>query len=213
MRCPNIPVVMSKKKDIAGTFRLLWVAPEDVELLGGDIPWRPEVLEGPDKELEDESGITVIYRVSSFGFSGSPGEWSMFGRATEEYHRAHNKPAQPRRDLGTGFDAKVLVGDRAVRGVETLGERGSVRVRGQDDAGQGGDQCGEGQDRRSLPDRSNNNRPVIHTESKEPNPTKYYKILQNISEKYVRPGLHNKHTGLSGIPKIETLVQNFRKAR
>ena len=107
VRCPKIPVVMSKK-DIAGAFRLLWVAPEDVELFGGDM----EVLKGEEAVGEEccSAGVTVIYLVSSFGFSGSPGEWSMFGRVTEEYHRAH-RPEQPRRDLRTGFDAKVLVDD------------------------------------------------------------------------------------------------------
>ena len=34
----------------------------------------------------------------------------MWGRATEEYHRGH-RPAEPRRDLSLGFDAKVLVDD------------------------------------------------------------------------------------------------------
>ena len=109
IRCPNLPVVMSKK-DIAGAFRLLWVAPGDVELFGGDIPWEgDELQEGLPAEGEEQCsrGITVLYLVSSFGFSGSPGEWTIFGRATEEYHRAH-KPSNPRRDLAIGFDAKVL---------------------------------------------------------------------------------------------------------
>jgi hypothetical protein len=56
------------------------------------------------------SEMTVIYLVSSFGFSGAPGEWTAFGRATEEYHRAH-RPGESRRDGLAGFDAKILVDD------------------------------------------------------------------------------------------------------
>lgn len=40
-RFPNIPVLIAKK-DIAGAFRLLWVAPEDVPLFAGDLPWQEE---------------------------------------------------------------------------------------------------------------------------------------------------------------------------
>ena len=109
LRNPGLPVLLAKK-DIAGAFRLLWVAPSDVELFAGDLPWREEAFpEEEDVPLEIK-GVTVIYLVSSFGFSGSPGEWGVWGRATEEYHRAH-RPVVPRRDLRTGFDSKVLVDD------------------------------------------------------------------------------------------------------
>ena len=111
VRCPNTPILMAKK-DIAGAFRLLWVDPADVELFGGDLPWKPEAfqLESWEKESVCEQGITVLYLVSSFGFSGSPGEWTAWGRATEEYHRGF-RPGRSRRDLSVGFDAKVLVDD------------------------------------------------------------------------------------------------------
>eukprot|EP00435_Cladocopium_sp_Y103_P056630 s604_g19.t1 len=109
-RNPNVPVLMAKK-DIAGAFRLLWVAPEDVELFGGDVPWKADGFPGETAWADEEfPGVTVIYLVSSFGFSGSPGEWGVWGRATEEFHRAH-RPENTRRDLGTGFDSKVLVDD------------------------------------------------------------------------------------------------------
>jgi hypothetical protein len=100
------------KKDIAGAFRLLWVDPSDVALFAGDLPWQPQKAFGEAEEVEKpvEGDITVVYLVSSFGFSGSPGEWCMWGRATEEYHRAH-KPMLRRRDMADGFDAKVLVDD------------------------------------------------------------------------------------------------------
>ena len=39
-RCPGLPVLMAKK-DISGTFRLLWVDPADVALFAGDLPWQP----------------------------------------------------------------------------------------------------------------------------------------------------------------------------
>ena len=57
--------------------------------------------------------MTVVYLVSSFGFSGSPGEWTAFGRATEEYHRAH-RPGEPRRDGRCGFCSKILVDDNVL---------------------------------------------------------------------------------------------------
>ena len=112
-RNPGLPVLLAKK-DISGAFRLLWVDPADVELFAGDLPWVPErafaaeaEYQGP-RPVKDE--ITVIYLVSSFGFNGSPGEWTAWGRATEEFHRAH-RPSQSRRDGATGFDSKVLVDD------------------------------------------------------------------------------------------------------
>ena len=83
VRCPNLPVLMAKK-DIAGAFRLLWVDPADVELFGGDLPWKGEAFP-QESHVEDGTlkGVTVLYLVSSFGFSGSPGEWGVWGRATE----------------------------------------------------------------------------------------------------------------------------------
>ena len=83
-------------------------------MFAGELPWRPEEAfpetEGVADGLMPLKEVVVIYLVSSFGFSGSPGEWGVWGRATEEFHRAR-KPAQPRRDLSRGFDAKVLVDD------------------------------------------------------------------------------------------------------
>ena len=114
-RYPKIKVLLAKK-DVAGAFRLLWVDPKDVELFGGDIPWQPEFMgegsTGEEKEIHGtfEAGVTVLYLVSSFGFSGSPGEWAAWGRATEELHRVH-RPAVPRRDGELHFDGKILVDD------------------------------------------------------------------------------------------------------
>ena len=64
-------------------------------------------------ESVDGREMTVIYLVSSFGFSGSPGEWTVWGKATEEFLRAHG-PAQPRRDLTWGFDSQILVDDNVL---------------------------------------------------------------------------------------------------
>eukprot|EP00435_Cladocopium_sp_Y103_P042118 s923_g11.t1 len=111
-RAPGVPVLMAKK-DISGAFRLLWVDPADVSLFAGDLPWQPRQAFGEDQSHVPSPAVgdlTVIYLVSSFGFSGSPGEWCMWGRATEECHRAHG-PAEPRRNMSDGFDAKVLVDD------------------------------------------------------------------------------------------------------
>ena len=114
-RYPGIPVLIAKK-DIAGAFRLLWVSPEDVPLFAGDLPWRSEQMAKVEEDEDEnekegiEEEMTVLYLVSSFGFLGSPGEWTVWGRATEEFHRAH-APGVPRRDGGAGFDCKILVDD------------------------------------------------------------------------------------------------------
>ena len=95
-----------------GLYKLLWVDPADVELFAGDLPWKAEAF-GEDQWEETsacQGGVTVLYLVSSFGFSGSPGEWTAWGRATEEFHRGF-RPEKGRRDLAVGFDAKVLVDD------------------------------------------------------------------------------------------------------
>eukprot|EP00438_Fugacium_kawagutii_P014165 Skav213278 [mRNA] locus=scaffold2944:132640:149231:+ [translate_table: standard] len=110
-RYPGVPVLLAKK-DVAGAFRLLWVSPSDAALFAGDLPWRPESMESGEEELEGDQGgpMTIIYLVSSFGFCGSPGEWTVWGRATEEFHRAH-RPGHARRDGQAGFDCKILVDD------------------------------------------------------------------------------------------------------
>ena len=109
-RYPNVAVKIAKK-DVAGAFRLLWVDPVDAEIFAGDIPWSPEHM-GAEEVGTEQAGrpLTVIYLVSSFGFSGSPGEWTVWGRATELYHR-HHSPALPRRDGGQRFDSRILVDD------------------------------------------------------------------------------------------------------
>ena len=108
---PGVPVMLAKK-DVAGAFRLLWLDPRDVELFGGEVPWQPQYMgnQGGVAEKGDPTDITFLYLVSSFGFSGSPGEWNVWGRATEELHRAH-RPGQPRRDGAVHFDGKILVDD------------------------------------------------------------------------------------------------------
>ena len=113
-RYPGVGVSLAKK-DVAGAFRLLWVDPRDIELFGGEVPWEPKHMgsQDPDNskaEAGDPAAVTMLYLVSSFGFSGSPGEWNVWGRATEELHRQH-RPAEPRRDGGIHFDGKILVDD------------------------------------------------------------------------------------------------------
>ena len=130
--CPGLPVLLSKK-DISGAFRLLWVKPSDVELFAGDLPWQPDKAFGQgakpvEKPVQED--VTVLYVVSSFGFSGSPGEWTMWARATENYHRGH-RPQQSRRDMRQGFDAKVLVDDcvLALGWITGLDQCGGLRRR------------------------------------------------------------------------------------
>ena len=109
---PNVGVRLAKK-DVAGAFRLLWVDPRDVELFGGEVPWQPEYMgtgQAPALEEGDPAMLTMLYLVSSFGFSGSPGEWNVWGRATEELHREH-RPQEARRDGAINFDGKILVDD------------------------------------------------------------------------------------------------------
>eukprot|EP00435_Cladocopium_sp_Y103_P038135 s583_g10.t1 len=103
---------MLAKKDVAGAFRLLWVDPKDVELFAGEVPWKVEAMGSGEgvKEPGDPMSVTMLFLVSSFGFSGSPGEWNVWGRATEEVHRCY-KPSEGRRDGGLHFDGKILVDD------------------------------------------------------------------------------------------------------
>ena len=108
--CPGVEVLLSKK-DIAGAFRLLWVDPRDVALFAGELPWLwMEMEHGEDVEGED---VTVIYLVSSFGFSGSPGEWAVWGRATEDFLTSH-RPANTRQDLSATFTSRILVDDNVL---------------------------------------------------------------------------------------------------
>ena len=59
-------------------------------------------------DFVDGTDMTAVYLVSSFGFAGSPGEWTVWGQATEMFLRAHC-PAIPRRDLSWNFESRVLV--------------------------------------------------------------------------------------------------------
>ena len=113
MRAPGVPILLAKK-DVAGAFRLLWVSPADVELFAGDVPWCPERMGEPATvgEMEGKE-MTIIYLVSSFGFSGSPGEWAIWGRSTEELHRSYC-PKEKRRDGAYGFESKILVDDNVL---------------------------------------------------------------------------------------------------
>jgi hypothetical protein len=106
------------KRDIAGTFKMVWVDLSDVELFASDVDWTPagdpsmatEWSEGAKScgitmsewsSMRDElrkEGVTVIYLVLSFGFSGSPGEWTAWGAAAAQYHRAH-RPSNAARDV------------------------------------------------------------------------------------------------------------------
>ena len=108
---PGAEVLMSKK-DVAGAFRLLWVDPRDADLFAGDLPWVPEEMEPGVRESKGVE-MTVVYLVSSFGFSGSPGEWTVWGKATEEFLRSHH-PVCPRRDLSWGFESRILVDDNVL---------------------------------------------------------------------------------------------------
>ena len=110
-RYPKVPIVLAKK-DVAGAFRLLWLDPKDVELFAGEVPWKVDAMGSGEEKTEqgDPDSLTMLFLVSSFGFSGSPGEWNIWGRATEEVHRCY-KPAKGRRDGALHFDGKILVDD------------------------------------------------------------------------------------------------------
>ena len=64
-------------------------------------------------DFVDGGEMTVVYLVSSFGFSGSPGEWTVWGQATEAFLRTHC-PANPRRDLSWTFESRILVDDNVL---------------------------------------------------------------------------------------------------
>ena len=84
-RYPGIPIYIAKR-DVNGAFRLLWLAPQDTELFTTTLPWRPEEMEAEAKEegpvpralkkAVSYVNMLVVYLVLSFGWSGSPGEWT-----------------------------------------------------------------------------------------------------------------------------------------
>ena len=147
-RYPKIPIVLAKK-DVAGAFRLLWLDPKDVELFAGEVPWKVEAMGSGEGEQEkgDPGSMTMLFLVSSFGFSGSPGEWNIWGRATEEVHRCY-KPAKERRDGALHFDGKILVDDMVLVepcvGLRPWGVKRGVRGGGDQTLGSRRHQRGQG---------------------------------------------------------------------
>ena len=71
-----------------------------------------EELDMSEEEVRSamQAGLTLIFLVLSFGWSGSPGEFTPFAKATVLYHRGH-KPSNPRRDGTIAFRGKMLVDD------------------------------------------------------------------------------------------------------
>jgi len=55
-RFPMIRVLLAKK-DIKGAFRLLWVKPEDCELFGGEVPWRPQEMGEPPEAVREGEDV------------------------------------------------------------------------------------------------------------------------------------------------------------
>ena len=110
-RYPGVPVLLAKK-DIAGAFRLLWVAPGDVELFAGELPWRPEhcVQGDPDEGRDLGEGLVAIYLVLSFGFSGAPGEWMAWATGLCQDLEAR-RPDRPERDGPERFVGSMLMDD------------------------------------------------------------------------------------------------------
>eukprot|EP00971_Amphidinium_carterae_P311340 6188068-Amphidinium_carterae.1 len=119
---PGIPVMIAKR-DISSAFRLIWVDPEDCEVFAADLPWRPlacaadtPVPVDPStsstaKEREELwTGVTAIFMVMSFGFTGAPGEWAPWGLATTALHRAYI-PADPFLEGPWSFHSHILVDD------------------------------------------------------------------------------------------------------
>eukprot|EP00969_Alexandrium_andersonii_P187344 8277777-Alexandrium_andersonii.AAC.1 len=122
------------KRDIEAAFRLIWVAPEDVEVFAGDLPWEPSRFlpesARPDRGAEQSwqaadawlkectglsgaeewaallsRGLAALLLVLTFGWSSSPGEWTPWALATLHYHRG------PRRDGPEAFRAQMLMDD------------------------------------------------------------------------------------------------------
>eukprot|EP00971_Amphidinium_carterae_P105852 2096399-Amphidinium_carterae.2 len=118
---PGIPVMIAKR-DIASAFRLIWVDPEDCEVFAADLPWKPSACalesqtpEPPTSSTAEERadlglGVTAIFMVMSFGFTGAPGEWAPWGLATTALHRAY-VPADPFTEGPWSFHSHILVDD------------------------------------------------------------------------------------------------------
>ncbi len=66
MRFPRLRVLLSKK-DIRAAFKLLWLALQDMFIFAADFP---------GEQFGAEGLITALYVCLTFGWSGSPGEWT-----------------------------------------------------------------------------------------------------------------------------------------
>ena len=119
-RCLGIPVMVAKQ-DIEGAFRLVWLAPQDVPLFAGELPWAPEAMaptdgsEGATHAGEYPEGIVALYLVLSFGFNGAPGEWMAWATAAQQFHSAH-RPEQADRDGPERFQGSILMDDMVLVG-------------------------------------------------------------------------------------------------
>ncbi|CAK0902505.1 unnamed protein product, partial [Prorocentrum cordatum] len=112
VKLPRIPILLSKL-DVKGAFKLLWVDPQDVGTFATDLPWHPEACSAPrgpeeapapqttdpDTQLDQQvqlcldrglaEGLTLISLVLTFGWAGSPGEWTPWGDSVAAVHSQH----------------------------------------------------------------------------------------------------------------------------
>eukprot|EP00971_Amphidinium_carterae_P224535 4454252-Amphidinium_carterae.1 len=132
---PGIPVQIAKR-DISSAFRLIWIAPDDCEIFAADLPWRVDACGAPstdttpltkDSQIDSEpqfKGVTAIFMVMSFGFTGAPGEWAPWGLATSMLHRTY-VPEDPYTEGPWSFHSHILVDD-AVLVEPMVGNRASI---------------------------------------------------------------------------------------
>ena len=87
-RYPGVPVWLAKR-DVNGAFRLVWLAPGDVETFSTTLPWSPQAMvpEGGKVTAQVAAGakLLLFYLVLSFGWSGSPGEWTAWALAIIQF--------------------------------------------------------------------------------------------------------------------------------
>jgi hypothetical protein len=94
--------ILLAKRDIDSAFKLIWLWFEDAGSFANEVPGDVLGLIG--------AWITAISVVLTFGYHGSPGEYSPWGYALKQFHEAH-VPADPTWHDDVPFSDATLVDD------------------------------------------------------------------------------------------------------
>lgn len=99
-RYPRSTILVARR-DIAEVFRWIWIRHDDVGLF---------TTEFPRKTVGVKGSVVAIFMVLSFGWLGSPGEYTAFRWAIVEAHQAR-APEEPNWHSEIPFHSEFLMGD------------------------------------------------------------------------------------------------------